>query len=389
MCGMFGYNVKKWEPKLANLMALLAVFNETRGKDAFGWTNGRTITKDAFPITNKFNEIPFEGELISAFHTRAGTSGPKNGQECAHPWSMTDKYDVIGMHNGFIANHTELNKEYHRNFPVDSMQVVAHLAAGLSLTDVQFSGVFIYFENRKGPFFFRTTSRDLDIAMLTTGGIVWSSDFQHLRRAIAMAKLEIKHTYKIAETNQLYELNRDGMTKHDVRVPTMDMPAIKKQQEDSVVKYFHDMGYPHYDKEEKKIETFNKPTPKPENFKRVSNIGQWRRIFGDDEQSWVVCYHRGALKTQSFPHRFSCGCFENDKYHNAWPTMWRPLGEWKEKIWYDCWHFNNSSICQCRPFDKRKTAKEQKQNLPVVQVGGNVDDIGDPAKIVKLIGPAS
>ena len=379
MCGLFGYHVRKWDPRLTTAMAILATVNENRGVDAHGWTNGKVIFKDHWPITMKFGEIPFEGEKVSAFHTRAGTSGPKNGQECAHPWAMGD---VIGMHNRYIANHKELNEKYKRKFPVDSMHMVAHVSEKRDLEEIQFSGVFLYFVNGEGPFVFRTASRSLEIACLKNNlGIVWSSEFLHLRRALDMAKLPSAHFYKVLDTNRLYQLDHTNLLRHDIEIKLGDLPTPKPTKaEPDFQRYFANGNY--HEDDTKEVIPDNKPKPDPVNFRRKANIGQWRKLGSEKEASWVPCYHKGNVKVKNFPATFTCGCAENDKYSTSWPTVWRPIGTWHNGGWQECWHFDGNSQCKCIPF--APLPKKQ----PVSQEGGRDAD-GTNVAIGKVIGPGA
>jgi hypothetical protein len=359
MCGLFGYNVPEYTDKIRELMTVLAVFNEDRGTDAFGWTNGQIIVKDGGPISQKFDEIPFYDELVGAFHTRAGTSGPKMEQQCAHPWKMVDKYAVIGMHNGYVSNHHELNRIYDRSFMVDSMHMVAHAASGLPYTNVQFNGVFLYFEDGAGPFVFRTAHRDLEVLQLKDGGVVWSSDWTHLRRSMSMLRIPYSTIYQPPLINQLYKLADNGMFKLNIEVPTMPEPPKQVMVFQSRQHYLDNVtGDIWDDQETRKIESYiaRQQTPKAEKVKRKKNIGQWRTLAGDKTQTWIPCFHQKTIKIMTFPNTFTCGCFENNKFQESWPICWRPLGEWEKGRWIDCWHSENSKYCRCEPFSKKTKA---------------------------------
>lgn len=372
MCGLFGYHVRQWKDELYPLMALLATMNQTRGTDAYGWTNGKVIFKDGEEITKGFHTIPFKGETLSAFHTRAGTAGMgKTGKECAHPWDMKGKAGTfIGMHNGYIGNHQELNKEYDRKFPVDSMHLVAHLADGRPLDDVEFHGVCLYFNNGKGPFMFRTASRDIEIARLVDdNGIIWSSDWVHLRRALDMLHIQTTYHYKMTRLNTLYEFGHELIEYKKSHIRFKNPPPPPPTQiTDYLRQHWSSLWERDLDKSE--VETYRKPQPVAGNFKRSANIGQWRRLHNSNDLIWAPCYHVGAVKLQAFPVKRTCGCAENTNFQTSWPIIWRPIGEWRNGLWNDCWHNDGSSSCRCQPFTKK---------LSAAQADGNV----------KLIGPVS
>ena len=105
------------------------------------------------------------------------------------------------------------------------MQLVAATADGRGYDDIEFSGVFVYFQDGRGPFMFKTSSRDFDVVMLKgKAGVVWSSDWRHLRRALSMAKVEIDFVYAVPESNTLYELSAGGLLKYNEKIATAVVP---------------------------------------------------------------------------------------------------------------------------------------------------------------------
>lgn len=386
MCGIFGYSIKHWDERITRLCIALAVLNESRGKDAFGWTNGKIIVKDGCMITEKFNEIPFVNELTSVFHTRAGTSGPKMGQKCAHPWEIGN---TIGMHNGAIMNHDELNKKYKRDFPVDSMHAVAHINNGMDTEELKFGGVFMYFQNGEGPFMFRTFHRTLETVKLANNlGVVWSSDWEHLKTAIRLSQLPIEHYYTTPKQNNLFRFDYKGMFDMQKHIPTGNIEVKQQQQpkQTSMVRYVDDdyaawwqreMGHHSDDGPDDTADTtkhISRPklivTDEDTKSKRSAEVGQWRTLPGEKDSTWVPCFHNQKQRKmlsdfQSHMVSYSCGCYYNSQFKKDWPIMWRPIGEWQGKQWMDCWH-RRVDNCQCKPFTKR-----QKNSAQSVKTGAD------------------
>lgn len=392
MCGLFGYSVKKWQPNIATTMMALAIFNESRGKDAFGWTNGKVIFKDSTEITYKFNEIPFEEELVSAFHTRAGTSGGKT-KECAHPWQVKG---VIGMQNGYVSNMKDLNEKYKRNCRVDSEHLVYHRAEGRGFEDLQFGGVFLWFEDGVGPFFVRNYHRCLEVARLPHDlGIVWSSEWGHLRRALNMSGLGYKTIFQVADVNIVHQLSNEGLmiTKEKVEFyepPIKHTPLIGRLWPNHGIaeEDFHGFGVvnndtpPHnyvpYQSQEKKLigpgatqNSYSKEkqeiqSPSTEQttplIKRRAEIGVWRDVGA--HRIWNPCFHMNRVEVPSTHPitSFSCGCFLNKSYSTAWATDWRIFGEWMATGWRLCTHGSWNKNCKCIPYLKTDNPNQNKKD---------------------------
>ncbi len=185
MCGLFGYAVEKQTPLLAQMGVVLAVFNANRGTDAWGVSDGKKIWKGNGSSVQNLFQMPVRNKGMLMGHTRAATVGAKTAAN-AHPWRF-DKPDgsgfVIGAQNGHVRNWFDLNKQYKRELEVDSMQIFAHLAAGLPLSEIEGSGAITFFKDNN-LFFSKFHGGQLAIARLKEGGILWSSDENHLRSAL-------------------------------------------------------------------------------------------------------------------------------------------------------------------------------------------------------------
>src|SRR5437867_10025519 len=150
MCGIFGFATTKKIPRAWQVVTQLALYNESRGRQSWGITwlpkNGKTpsVEKDVGEISKNLYRIPLLSSGILIGHTRAATIGSVS-KENAHPFAFTnDKNTVIGVHNGGLSNHDELNAKLHRSFAVDSMHIFAHLAEERDMKEINGSGTVVF-----------------------------------------------------------------------------------------------------------------------------------------------------------------------------------------------------------------------------------------------------
>lgn len=127
MCGIFGYVGKGGNPYK---IAMLAMFNDSRGGDATG-----IYTPETGVIKQPVDAGRFVGTIatklptsvsIALGHTRYATHG-KNTQDNAHPFKVGE---IVGTHNGVISNYSAIAKEYgHDVHAVDSMAIFQALSS--------------------------------------------------------------------------------------------------------------------------------------------------------------------------------------------------------------------------------------------------------------------
>jgi hypothetical protein len=148
MCGIFGS--PKFTPSVREMLPHLAIAMEERGKGAWGYSDGGFFAKHLGPITNTWWDERDGIACISGgmFHTRASSPGQGADVHCAHPFVIKrpDGQTVTGIHNGYIQNHAELDRKYHRNCAVDSMHLWEHRAAGLPWSDLYGWGNIAWYE---------------------------------------------------------------------------------------------------------------------------------------------------------------------------------------------------------------------------------------------------
>jgi predicted glutamine amidotransferase len=211
MCGIFGFS--KRTPVTEAMMPFLAWEMVERGKDSWGVTDGKHILKKLGPIYESW-ELPKWGDQL-IFHTRAGSVGDKT-VENQHPWmfkeldgdgGQTGGY-VVGVHNGCIPNHKELNKKYNREYEVDSMHVFAHIAEGWPTGDIHGYGALAWFHVDEEGYAELNLARfnmiDLNIFQLDTGEIVFCSQATPVERAAMMCGVKSYVKYKVEDERRIY-----------------------------------------------------------------------------------------------------------------------------------------------------------------------------------------
>lgn len=143
MCGIAGYYcTNKFDDRLRIALPLLAVFMQSRGKHSWGWTDGKNIRKEIGAIEDDL-DFDMAGQKHVILHTRHATTG-KISKENSHPF-IAGK--ILGVHNGIVYNHDELNAKYGRNCTVDSQHLLHHIDEGLPMDDIEAYGTVVFFKD--------------------------------------------------------------------------------------------------------------------------------------------------------------------------------------------------------------------------------------------------
>jgi hypothetical protein len=203
MCGLFGFATNKSVKHLGGAFLVLAMENQTRGRDSWGVCDGRDlrIIKHLGNIERQWHKIPIRDKGILMGHVRAATVGG-NTQPNAHPFEFKAKHHVIGAHNGHISNWKELNQRYERSLEVDSMQIFAHIAEERPMDELEGAGAITFIKDG-GLYLSRFNNGSLSIAQLLDAdkqpiGIAWSSLEMDLKLALDGSGINYE-TYKVEE----------------------------------------------------------------------------------------------------------------------------------------------------------------------------------------------
>lgn len=207
MCGLFGAIGKNFNPQI---IRILAVLNESRGSDAFGFfdSKGRWVRQATDPI--KCLQTPsFCGFLqtndtwLMAGHTRhASQFNGRDKTENAHPF----RYDsILGSHNGFVCT-----KESTTNYDVDSMMIFDLLNQHASdyqqaLQDIDGYWGLSWFDAKEKAFYLQC--HEATLSLITVDDVIYySSDEQHLYTALGCS--EGAHKFTSGETRKYTFKNR-------------------------------------------------------------------------------------------------------------------------------------------------------------------------------------
>lgn len=215
MCGLFGW-VKKADARPSRhkqrcLGGLLALLNDQRGGDSWGVSvEGDEPCKGlghAGRMSDHILSLMSGGSRVLG-HTRKATTGAVI-RENSHPFVVGE---VIGAHNGMVANHHDLNLLYDRECEVDSQHIFHHINDGLgSFSDVEAYGA-ITFELYDIPgevYLGRFNDGELAVCEVDGFGIVWSSALGHLKQALRLSGLSGR-VLKLEE-GQCYVAGPEGL----------------------------------------------------------------------------------------------------------------------------------------------------------------------------------
>lgn len=201
MCGIFG--TTSITDVTRQMLPILAWEMESRGRDAWGATNGDEIVKNLGPITESW-QVP-EHWQEGIFHTRSASTGSGKEVNNAHPFEFqtTDGKRLIGIHNGIIRNHKELNDKYQRAFEVDSMHIFAHLAGKMDLKELEgYAALAWYVDGELN--FAKFNNWDMHVCLLETGEIVFASKLDPIKKSARMFGSKIKVEYDIKDRRRYF-----------------------------------------------------------------------------------------------------------------------------------------------------------------------------------------
>ena len=220
MCGIFGFS--RLTPVTRAMAPYLAWEMESRGRDSWGATDGNDILKHLGPITSSWHSIYDTDEWQRwermIVHTRAASTGAVT-IENQHPFVIENngkKY--VGIHNGIVTNHDELNRKHKRTFDCDSPHIYMASAGFSNPFDISGYGNLAWYqiEGQGEPVLkiCRFNADNLNVFKLATGEIVFCSTSEPVRKAAKMAGSEVKTV-----------VNIDPEKEHTIR-PSNDDPNV-------------------------------------------------------------------------------------------------------------------------------------------------------------------
>jgi hypothetical protein len=143
MCGIFGFT--KVNQRTRAMAPFLALAMEQRGQQSWGYaflTHDNALHSNKFP-DNIFHDWmkkgrPPRNSRAIIYHTRAASMGAITRAN-AHPFTMKTLGGgtIVGIHNGVVTNHAELNNENDTKYTVDSQQIWHHLSKGLDTKNIK------------------------------------------------------------------------------------------------------------------------------------------------------------------------------------------------------------------------------------------------------------
>jgi asparagine synthetase B (glutamine-hydrolysing) len=189
------------------MLPFLGLAMQSRGRDAWGASNGDSVIKRVGELAESWHESREEIEMWTAgiFHTRGASSGSAKKLENAHPfeYARADGDRIIGIHNGCLSNHVELDRKYNRNCDVDSMHLWMHRAEGKEWSDIEGWGNLAWWETdsrgRRLINLARFHSDALHVAQLAQGEIIFCSELPAIRTISKMLGNPIKTTWVLDE----------------------------------------------------------------------------------------------------------------------------------------------------------------------------------------------
>lgn len=226
MCGIFGFT--KVTRRTRDLAPFLALAMEKRGRESWGYgfvTHNNTIHAKKYPqnICKDWFTIgkPPRNARAIIYHTRAASQGAIS-KDNAHPFEFETIGGgrLIGIHNGVITNHYELNEENNTDFKVDSKQIWYHLANGMDTSKIRGWGSTSFIlqdkqdTNKIYMGWFKFNHQNLHIFKLPDDeGFVFASEPEPITDSVPLIYKGETPTRMAVETEKIYAIDLSDSNK--------------------------------------------------------------------------------------------------------------------------------------------------------------------------------
>lgn len=234
MCGILGYSrSKNSQVSTETMKVILSILinrMDDRGGDSWGWYSDGRIKKGVGTASFGVDLNDIAGNQMLMLHTRKATVGAKTAAN-AHPWRINN---LIGMHNGGVANHDEMNRKYKRDFDVDSMHIFAHISEDRPLSELIAHGAIVYTDELApvpGTIWHsRFNGGVLTVAKICSArgkpstDVIFCSLADPIRSALDLAKVPFYQGFK-TEENRLYHIESGQLF---FKLPEIELPFAEK-----------------------------------------------------------------------------------------------------------------------------------------------------------------
>jgi hypothetical protein len=229
MCGIFGFSRVT---DVTKQMAIPLMWEmEDRGRDSWGCSNGIEWIKQIGPITKTWRKYESEWHQWerAIFHTRAASQG-KVSIENQHPFRIDHTEEdqsvrtLVGIHNGVVSNHDQLNAKYKRDFDCDTPHIYMALAGFSPTQEIHGYGNLAWYDySTTNPtpilHFLHFNAGNLNVAKLESGEMVFCSTKDPIDRAADFAGTKIDRYFHL-EGDKIYwvELNYQDVPGSDMLI---------------------------------------------------------------------------------------------------------------------------------------------------------------------------
>jgi hypothetical protein len=250
MCGIAGFS--RLTPRTRFMANILAWEIDQRGRDSWGATDGKECVRFLGEVWEGWNggdAIPAHWEKL-ILHTRAASNRQTVTAELTHPYEFATPtgHNLIGVHNGVLSNHKELNEKHSRTFEIDSMHLFANLAEGVDMQEVYGWGAVVWSDfnmiaNKPVIHFTKFNMTDFYVYQLESGEVVFCSYDEAIKKAALMAGTAVKTKYTLGMDEWFFiDTHKDDPTRDTVFTMPSKMRFGYRHQPTQNVQYYSSPG---------------------------------------------------------------------------------------------------------------------------------------------------